>query len=287
MEIKKNIFLKGKSGSSGIVSLENHSTGTTLTLKLYNVDSLGQLALGVNANKTVYKYPITDTYTEVELPVNLQDFSRVSCAVVDLSNISDPHLVMSGSYVESFPILEAFEEERAKLYEYTDEDVEEEIDKNCQDCDNCLYKEEYMKTRVLENDKSETYEPQKESVPEHQSETDAEQTFYEKIKDQLEKMFDMHPRETTLEEILPNSKWTRIESYDDFDYYSLGIIYEANHPKLICYAVPYGSYSTPPDDIKEYAQWLPVDVDIPKGKGYWVAYQDAKTGKTIDVDVIN
>ena len=274
MEIKKNIFLKNNNGASGILSLENTSTSTVVTLKLFNLDIHKNLALGLRADKTIYKYPISSNPTEIMLPKLVDNLSNVSCLIVDLSNISSPELVMSGSYVDTLPILEYLENERAKLYEYTEEEIAEEIDNN-------LNREDPVDNdiAVLSNEERSTTI----STDNTTKNTD----FYSKIESQLTRMFDTHPVEKTLEEILPNSKWIQVNCNDTHGYYALGLIYDNSRPRFICYAVPYDKLDSAPEDIREYAQWLPIDVDKPRDKGYWISYQDAETGETIEVDVVS
>lgn len=108
-----------------------------------------------------------------------------------------------------------------------------------------------------------------------------EHKFYEMIAEQLEELFDKYPREHHLENLIDQSKWVKINYNNDDRYYVVGIIYNNNDIKYICYGVP-GEYNTePPKELKDYSQWLPVDVTNPYENGYWVMYQDADTGENV------
>ena len=41
----------------------------------------------------------------------------------------------------------------------------------------------------------------------------------------------------------------------------------------------------PPVEFSEIYQWFPVDINDMSGDGFYVTFQDAKTGKTISVDI--
>jgi len=105
--------------------------------------------------------------------------------------------------------------------------------------------------------------------------------FYDMISDQLRELFDRYPQERNLSKLIDDSTWVKIESDYDNKYYVVGIIRNNNDIKYICYGVPGTFNQEPPQEIKEFSQWLPVDVKDPYSHGYWVMYQDADTGENI------
>ena len=112
-------------------------------------------------------------------------------------------------------------------------------------------------------------------------------TFYEQVKPQIDTLFNKYEEYTLLENIIPNSKWAKIEYDKDGNYYVLGILYnEVGEVLYICYGMPELSSSNPPDDLEEYAGFLPKDTNNPDGEGYFIVCQDATTGKTLKVDLI-
>ena len=71
----------------------------------------------------------------------------------------------------------------------------------------------------------------------------------------------------------------RVENSDGF--YVVGIIYDLDVPTYISYGVPYEKRGAPPEEIKDVCDWLPLSLDDVDGKGYYLIYQSAATGKTV------
>lgn len=133
-------------------------------------------------------------------------------------------------------------ESQAKLYEYTDEEIEQEIDDAI--------------------------------------------GFYELIKDQVDELFKKHPAEENLEQLIPDSKWVKVDFEGDGNHYVIGLIYEEKELKFICYGVP-GEYDKePPGELAKYSQWLPLDENIHEGNGYWLMYQDAQSGDSVKLEIV-
>ena len=110
--------------------------------------------------------------------------------------------------------------------------------------------------------------------------------FYERINPQIEKMFANNKSEEILNEILPNSKFCKVEFEDGSGYYVFGIIYEDGIPKYLCYGLPAQKNSEPPKEVSNLYQWLPIDATDETGDGYYMMYQDAATGKNVSVEII-
>ena len=103
--------------------------------------------------------------------------------------------------------------------------------------------------------------------------------FFELIADQVEDLFDNYPRVDELEELIPNSKWVKIDFENNGNEYVLGLIYDGFNLKYICYGVP-GNKDSVPTHLGN-CQWLPLNPMSPSA-GYWVIYQDAATGDKVD-----
>ncbi len=113
-----------------------------------------------------------------------------------------------------------------------------------------------------------------------------DESFYDLISEQVDDLFAKYPSEKKLDAIVPNSKWVRVDADNNGKNYVIGLIYDGDEIKYICYGVP-GQFSTsPPANLESYSQWLPTDISDVKGNGYWVMYQDAKSGESIDVGVV-
>jgi hypothetical protein len=105
------------------------------------------------------------------------------------------------------------------------------------------------------------------------------QNFFIKIENKITDLFKNYPVEENLCQIVEFSKWVKI-SGEDGKHYVVGIINKNDSPAYICYGLP-GDYFTPPENLKGYSSFIPLSIFDLKGKGYWVMYQNAITGKVI------
>jgi hypothetical protein len=121
-----------------------------------------------------------------------------------------------------------------------------------------------------------------------EQETEKEQSggeprYYISVKDQLDKLFQSNPPDEKLNSLMPDTYWVRVEIGPD-QYYVVGLIGEG--PDYIGYGVP-GAYSVnPPKELQGYCKWLALDKNNPKGEGYWMMYQDAESGQSINLELI-
>lgn len=105
------------------------------------------------------------------------------------------------------------------------------------------------------------------------------------MKGQIDSLFENNPTEEYLETLIPNSKWVKVELKNG-DYYVLGLIYQDQQLKYICYGVP-GVYQTlPPRQLSGYPVWFPLDSNKNEGFGYWLSYQDAENGESVKAVII-
>lgn len=105
--------------------------------------------------------------------------------------------------------------------------------------------------------------------------------FYMAIHNQIDEMFVCYPEETILNQIVQDSKWVRIE-YKKGEYYVLGIVRDDGEVKYICYGIPSMYSIKPPEEVRDIAKWLPLNINEPRGEGYWIIFQDGKNGKTLN-----
>ncbi|MBR2485513.1 MAG: hypothetical protein IKB54_04070 [Clostridia bacterium] len=101
--------------------------------------------------------------------------------------------------------------------------------------------------------------------------------FYLSVKPQLDEIFVCFPECEDLEDVVPNSKWAKIQVEDGF--YVVGLILDGEVVRYISYGVPATKNSCPPSEIRDVAVWL--DDGKKEGNGYWVIYQDAMTGQCL------
>ena len=105
------------------------------------------------------------------------------------------------------------------------------------------------------------------------------ENFYASIKPQLDEIFVCYPEDNEPESVIPNSKWIRVDTKNSF--YVIGITYNLDEPEFVCYGVA-GTYDVkPPVEIADICSWVPADLSQKFGRGWWMIYQDASTGKTV------
>ena len=106
--------------------------------------------------------------------------------------------------------------------------------------------------------------------------------FYSRMKDEIENLLNCYPKEEALEEMVENSRWVKID-YGEGKYYVFGVIFGGGEAHYICYGVPSENSDSPPPSL-ENSSFIPA---YPEGNsGYWVMYQDAKTGASIKINHI-
>lgn len=108
-------------------------------------------------------------------------------------------------------------------------------------------------------------------------------SYYEQVGDQIEKLFSEGVREEKLEKLMPMTKWVKVDFSGDGRAYVVGLI--GDRPDFICYGLPAKFSSDPPEELGDGCSWLPLDVLDPHGSGYWLLYQDADTGETVNKSV--
>ena len=113
-------------------------------------------------------------------------------------------------------------------------------------------------------------------------------SFYEQVKTQIDALFEKYPKEVMLENLISNSKWVRVNFNGKEEFYVLGLIYDDENKKVeyISYGMPSNDNKNPPEDLKDFAQWLPIDFNKPEADGFWLVYQEAFSGETIKVNLV-
>lgn len=171
--------------------------------------------------------------------------------------------------------LESEKDDLFKVYYYQDDE---------QDYENADYNPPYIKSWVDYNSiKVKHKEGQKEQKEPENESTNGQPKYYLSVKDELDKLFQNNPPEERLNSIMPDTYWVRVDIGQN-QYYVVGLIGEG--PDYIGYGVP-GIYSVnPPKELQGYCKWLALDKNNPKGEGYWMMYQDADSGQSINLDLI-
>lgn len=295
---KKSMVLTSASGGQekAVLSMECDKNMLTGRVRLYNfgAEPKGIISLGIFDQNKVVKAGLTKVSSmlfsfQTESASMPQNFS---CAVVNfvggkaspiLYGVSDG----SGEREEVFDtVISALQgvrsaEETEKVLDdyqvdYDDEEKEviaKALDKefdDCSKCDGCKYKKYYLSHFSALSEEEE----KREQLPE-------EQTFFDEIRAQVESIFEKNPPEEYLQNLIPDSKWAKVKFEESGDYYVFGLIYEDEQLKYVCYGVPGVYQEVPPRELSGYPVWFPLDEDKKDGFGYWLTYQDAKSGESV------
>lgn len=102
--------------------------------------------------------------------------------------------------------------------------------------------------------------------------------YYEKIEEQLRRVFNLYEREEQLENSIVDSRWAKVNYGSEGNYYAIGVIYDGNKPSYICYGIPATPGQHAPKQLENYCEFVPVGIG---GTGYFMLYQNADTGESI------
>lgn len=305
---KKSLVLNGVNDTSerAVLTLESDGDMINGRLRLYNfgIEPKGIITLGINDGKNIIKAGLTHSsgmlFTfKSELKVIPEKFT---CAVVNFVG-GEPKPLLYGSsegYTDKEKVFDAaikslsnsknVSEVESVLDKYNidyDEEEKKEIENTIthamadaeacdKKCDECEYKKFYYShTRKMGEDRQE-----------NDTEKIISNKFYQEMKEQIDNLFANNPSEDYLENLLPNSKWVKVNIDSNGDYYVLGLIYEEDKLKYICYGVPGVYQKMPPRELSGYPIWFPLDENKPEGFGYWLSYQDADSGESVKAVVI-
>lgn len=304
---RKNIVLNGVENISqkAVLTLESDGEVTKGRLRLYNfgTEPKGIISLGIYQDGKVAKAGLIRASSMLyTFSCNVAKLNNnFSCAVINFvesepkpilygnsEGYSDQDLIF-GEVMRALATSKNMTEVEDTLDKYGldyEESLKEEINKviekevtctsqDCSNCENCEYKKFYLSQVEIEN-----FE---------ETEIDVEplsEQFYMEMKPQLDDIFANNPSEDYLQDLLPNSKWVKVKIDEDGNYYVLGLIYEEEKLKYICYGVPGVYQKNAPRELSGYPVWFPLDEGKPQGFGYWLSYQDADNGESIKATVI-
>ncbi len=312
---KKSIVLSDvneKSNKKAVLSLEEDGEGIIGKLRLYNFphELGGVCSLGLYVDKKVHKAGLTLKANMLyDFYLNLKHIpSKFTVGVVNFQNaVASPILYGSsegsgdeiyGSIISEIASNSSFKNTEQVLnrfgVDFDDEEkkiVEKEIDEAlcAENCAECVYKkyfyENKTKTAQLEDETFATIKnEEKENNAEDEEKVDrnenTEKIFFDRLKPQIDKLFENNPAENNLGHIIPDSKWVKVEYENDGDFYVFGLLYDSdNEVRYVCYGVPAVFDEEPPKELAGYPIWLPLNDK--KGFGYWLTYQDAVTGEPV------
>lgn len=277
--------------------------GGKLRLYGFNQEPMGIVSLGIYYEGKVEKAGLTK-YENMSYSFNC-NFEEIpaefSCAVVNIFN-GKTQAILFGNTNGKINKEDVFDSIASALcqtksasevegildeneIDYDDElkeEIEEEINKvmcGCgQMCEECEYKKFYLTHRAQAQQLGE------ETNQHAPNEAEEDLTFYQEIKSQIDKLFQENRAEEYLQAIIPSSKWVKV---NEGEYaYVLGLIYDEEKLKYICYGVPGVYQETPPKNLCGFPVWVALDQENNHGFGYWLSYQDAISGQSVKAVII-
>ena len=284
----KNIILTSANGEKnlkGILTLENTKNNTLVNLKTYNLLGFNKLILGIKAGGELYKVELTDEENYlIEKNLNLNE--KISAVVLNVENqkteiliwgSNETNRVWKNSILYDLDLNDNEDDKKTNLV------TESEKVKTNNMVNNFMANDDYETDEEIETIVDNAFESEPledENTTEENKNNKSD--FLSSIENQVEELLNSYEEEKALENLIPNSKFVKVNSSGD-NFYIFGVIYENNEIKYIVYGLP-GEFSVKPDDeYTNYYQWLPLNPENPEGYGYYLMYQDASTGNQIEV----
>jgi len=249
--------------TKGILSIEN---GEKLCgkLKMFNNVYPAHLVLKIDGKvlvfdniKDVFNFEFETVFHNLKAPVG--------------AILTDGKNIVASAKTEDF-----FEDEKTLFDEYLkfENFVDQKVEaKNLSDKD---IKNDYLQDEIKEG----LEETQNDSLSEKIENTD---DFFEMIKPSIDKLFAENEHFLELEEKIDGTEWVKVPfAGEDSDHYILGKIKDEGVVTHICYGMyAKNKNKTPPEHLKQFCQWLPLNLEDEQSDGYYVFYQDAITGENI------
>ncbi len=320
---KKLIILIGPQGQKGTLKIERSNVGVRATVNAGNVP-LKDYMLAVICDGIRYDYPLGGLPGESTLAVaeeiridssHFTVYERfgepVLYGTLDNERLWWGNLPNGRANIEKKIVEKGFEEEEwpfefsksnaiaagdifpsignysddeiATVNYYEAESVEDSEEKDLSiRIDEIEEKEEFKSELQVEKLEEELQAPPSITL-EKETPKGRKADFYERVKEELQRLFSKGERYSALEDRLPFTKWVKI-SYDGIRHYIVGLVGQS--PDYICYGLPSVYSKEGCARIGEDCVFLPLNHLRPQGEGYWLLYQDAKTGETLKKSVI-
>ncbi len=150
-----------------------------------------------------------------------------------------------------------------------------------------LSQKEHKPNQNFEKDVIKEEKTSDDSLNHEENREEESRSFYDQVKPQIDALFNKYEPCDDLCNMIPYSKWVKIIYDKDNNFYVLGLIFdESGNVLYICYGMPARNSNTPPDELEEYAGFIPKNAQEPDGEGYFVVCQDGETGRTLKIDLM-
>lgn len=104
--------------------------------------------------------------------------------------------------------------------------------------------------------------------------------YYCSVKEEVDKLFEKYPKDATLNGAFSCSAWVRLKGSENNPEFLLGVLYEDEKVKYICYALKAVDKNAPPEEIKNVSTFVPKNV-FSDAEGFFLLFQSAATGECI------
>ena len=284
---KKTVVLSNQGNyekGMAILTIEKNNSGVFGSLKFFDIPKLNNLVLGisVNGSQAIKQNIVLSNGNVFNFKLN-NDFNIDGKIGSVLANIMDEKVDVliwgtNGDKAEyKQDIIHIFEKDLNQKRTMQN-NIKVANKDTIIDFDN---KENDMEIKPCEQDEKQLFEVEDDELEEIiDKELEKENSFFGLIGNQIDQLFATFPEDTQLSNIIPDSKWVKVDYENNGKEYVFGLIYENDEIKYICYGVPGNIDELPPDELMPYSQWLSID----DNNGYWLMYQDALTGDNILID---
>lgn len=288
--IKKTVILAGDKADGYVTVIR---VGADTGAKIVGSDFVQGMRAGLKiGGKGTFYFELDGQKTEINLPdTDFRQSDSIGCVVlsgeklvakggisVKVKDVSD-HFRLTKSVTDTDAISEESSETASTLSEAPEQETTEapERDETAESAETGSDSEKSSEESV-ENTSS---EDGVDTLLDRLGAKDGAE-FYNGVREKVEELFIVNPRENTLTEYLPNSEWVKIK-YDGEDYYVVGKINENGRTVLLGYGVPGKKEIAPPKIADEIASWLSVPEMTDGYDGYWLIFQDAVTGEIVPI----
>ena len=295
MLFKRTIILcnKNKENDNAIafVNIQKDAKKTQAVLKCYNLQNFNNVQFGLcEDDKQIIKarFDAKNNETIFDINSNLNIDGNLGCVIVTENNGEvQPLLWGKNDCIDTlFPSKivarnsqgRFVSQAQEKLFDNpSDSELNAMIDKE-------ISREQEVAAENIKEAGEDTDNAPENSKPE-QDDTikEGDSTFYSLISDQVEELFEKYPEEERLEELIPHSKWVKVDYEGNGKEYAVGLIYDGDMLKYLAYGVPASKTAEVQEEIRDYSQWVPLDPTSIDGRGFWIMYQDAVTGDSVNI----
>ena len=283
---KKTILLSNqitKDKGMAILTIEKTSAGIFGSVKCFDVVKNNNLVLGISVDsKQVLKENISLNSGNVynfKLHNDFEIDGKIGCVLAEVYSDNVNVLLWGTNGAKSEykqNIVNNFINEKESRKTAIKNDISSVVKTNA----NEAIEVEVSKNKTEEKINSELFETDEKEINKIIDEEMDGADFFGLIGEQITDLFEKFPLDEKLCELIPNSRWVRIDYEGNGKEYVLGLIYENDEVRYVCYGVPSRFDVEPPNELQPYSQWLQID----ENEGFWVIYQDAKTGDSIVID---